>query len=177
MIVSTFESSAQATTITERECDVAFGGFMSCLANDESTWKFRYDFMFHDYLEYVGLYLTIHEGTWTLRVASLKEISSLLLLWGQLGAMVPMLPALPSEDSSRIRTCVLLQSLHLFLLQSLHLFCSCSTIRVNLLDSVTRQTVTFVGCVETTPTELGLAPFLSWLLLHHLISLGVSVSH
>ena len=74
------DNYAQATTITERECDIAFGYFMSFLsklANDDSTWKFWYDFMFHDYLAYVGLYLAIRGGMWTLRVASLKEMCPL----------------------------------------------------------------------------------------------------
>ena len=71
---------AQATSITERECDVAFSGLtslLSKLASDDSTWKFWYDFMFHDYLAYVGLYLPIRGGMWTLRVASIKEMCPL----------------------------------------------------------------------------------------------------
>lgn len=43
----TLGNYGQATSITERECDVAFGGFMSFLsklANGDSTWKFWYDF-------------------------------------------------------------------------------------------------------------------------------------
>ena len=70
--------------------------FLSKVANDDSTWKFWYDFMFHVYLAYVGLYLAIRGGMWTLRVASLKEMYPLFTAFDRLNYM-KILPQYLSE--------------------------------------------------------------------------------
>ena len=54
-----------------------FIAFVEDLARRDDTWKFWYGFVFHDSLVYVGLYLAIRGGTWSLRMASLKEMCPL----------------------------------------------------------------------------------------------------
>ena len=54
-----------------------FISFVENLACRDDTWKFWYGFVFHDCLAYVGLYLAIRGSTWSLCMASLKEMCPL----------------------------------------------------------------------------------------------------
>lgn len=75
-----FDEYVQATVATESECIELYSEFIAFVkehASTNDTWKFWNDFVFHDCLAYVGLYLAIRGGMWELRMASLKEMCPL----------------------------------------------------------------------------------------------------
>ena len=61
-----------------------FIAFVEDLAGRDDTWNFWYGFVVHDCLAYVGLYLAIRGGTWSLRMASLKEMCPLFTAFDRL---------------------------------------------------------------------------------------------
>ena len=46
-----------------------FNTFIEGLCGLDDTWKFWHNFVFHDMLAYIGLYLAIRGGLWDLRMA------------------------------------------------------------------------------------------------------------
>lgn len=71
----TFDKYLQVTRAMENECEYKnFVAFVEELASRDDTWKFWYDFVFHDCLAYIALYLPIRSSSWSFRIASLKEM-------------------------------------------------------------------------------------------------------
>jgi len=101
-----FVEYVEVTTSTENKWDVLYTGFVSFvedLASRDDTWRFWHDFLFHDCLAYVGLYLATRGGMWNLQMASLKEMCPLFTAFDRLNYMT-ILPqhfaevmALPEE--------------------------------------------------------------------------------
>ena len=78
------------TSSTKSDCSEVFSGFVSFLSDlgsKDDTWKFWINFLLHDCQAYVGLYVAIHSGMWTLRMASLKEMCPLLTAFDRLNYM------------------------------------------------------------------------------------------
>lgn len=85
-----FVEYVEVTTSTETKWDVLYTGFVSFvedLASRDDTWRFWHDFLFHDCLAYVGLYLATRGGMWNLRMTSLKEMCPLFTAFDRLNYM------------------------------------------------------------------------------------------
>ena len=79
-----------SSNITESECGEVYSGFVSFLTDlrdKDDTWKFWINFLFHDCQAYVGLYISIRGGMWTLRLASLKKMCPVFTAFDRLNYM------------------------------------------------------------------------------------------
>ena len=83
----TFEKYVQYTQSMESDYESMykeFNTFIEGLCGLDDTWKFWHNFVFHDMLAYIGLYLAIRGGLWDLRMASLKEMCPLFTAFDRL---------------------------------------------------------------------------------------------
>ncbi len=72
-----FEKYVQHTQAMDSDYECMyeeFNVFLERLCGLDDNWNFWNNFVFHDMLAYVGLYLGICGGLWDLRMASLKEM-------------------------------------------------------------------------------------------------------
>ena len=98
----TLDDYVCATSNTERECSEVYSGFVSFwmdLPSKDDTCKFWINFLLHDCQAYLGLYVAIRGGLWTLRMASLKDMCPLFTAFDRLNYM-KILPQHFAEVSS-----------------------------------------------------------------------------
>ena len=53
-----------------------FKAFIQKLAKKDETWRFWVQCVFQDLMAYIGLFLAIRSGDWSLRVASIKQMAA-----------------------------------------------------------------------------------------------------
>ena len=73
------------TTFKESIRDLHYQPFKSFIqekARKDDTWKFWVRFLFEDMMAYLGLFLSIRSGDWSLRMASMKKMAPLFTAYG-----------------------------------------------------------------------------------------------
>ena len=69
---------------------------MNDLRDKDDTWKFWINFLFNDCQAYVGLYIAICCGMWTLRLASLKKMGPVFTAFDRLKILPHEVASLPN---------------------------------------------------------------------------------
>ena len=70
----------RATSVTDKtrvNFYEEFKKFLQAKAKMDEIWRFWIQFVFTDALAYIGLYLAIRSGDWSLREACIKEMAAL----------------------------------------------------------------------------------------------------
>ena len=84
---TTLDDYMHVTSRTESECSEIYSGFVSFLASKYDTCRFWINFLLCDCQAYVGLYIAIRCGMWTLKMDSLKEMCLLFTAFDRLSYM------------------------------------------------------------------------------------------
>ncbi len=75
--IRTFREKLDSITISLQGCFLKFKTFLQKQARTDDTWRFWIQFVFQDAMAYVGLFLGMRSGDWSLRMASMKQMAPL----------------------------------------------------------------------------------------------------